>query len=227
MRIIFEIGEGSSKQHQHKASANQLSVNDAVSFSIGEWRYAIASIVLVVLMVSPVSGWLDSLTIVQKLQSMVGTLSRTNTSSISPVALRVLERAHAWVGRDFKPGEGERCADFVRNILTEAQVEGVGVTNRPWDAGKQPNNGELMARSFFGSDIGKVMTDQNQFLPGDLIGLTNTYGSFATGAITHVGIYVGNGEFIDRSTRSEPVRQRNIRRSFPNSRVIAVRPHVY
>lgn len=226
MRIIFEIGEGSK---QPEACINQPNVNNVVDFSASGWKYAIPSLVLVVLMVSPVSGWLDSVTFVQQLQSMVGTLSKTNTSSssISPVALRVINRARAWVGRDFKPGESERCADFVRNILAEAKVEGVGVTNRPWDAGKQPNNGELMARSFFGSDIGKVMTDQNQFLPGDLIGLTNTYGSFASGAITHVGIYVGNGQFIDRSTRSEPVRQRNIQRSFPNSRVIAVRPHVY
>ncbi len=222
MRIIFEIGE-SSKQHQ--ACINQPNANNVVSFNASDWRYAIASLILVVLMVSPVSGWLDSLAVVQQLQSTVGTLSKKGASS--EVALRVLNRARAWVGRNFKPGETERCADFVRNILAEAQVEGVGVTNKPWDAGKQSNNGELMARSFFGSDIGKVMTDQNQFLPGDLIGLTNTYGSFPSGAITHVGIYVGNGEFIDRSTRSEPVRQRNIRRSFPNSRVIAVRPHVY
>lgn len=224
MRIIFEIGE-STKQHQQRACINQPNVNNVVYEGASDWRYAIASLVLVVLMVSPVSGWLDSLTFIQQLQSRVGTLS--NTGASSEVALRVLNRARAWVGRDFKPGESERCADFVRNILTEAKVEGVGVTNKPWDVGKQPNNGELMARSFFGSDIGKVMTDQNQLLPGDLIGLTNTYGSFPTGAITHVGIYTGNGEFIDRSTRSEPVRQRNIRRSFPNSRVIAVRPHVY
>ncbi len=224
MRIIFEIGE--SCKHQSQASVNQSSTDDA-SKSFDDWKYAIASVVLVVLMVSPASGSLESLTIVHKLQSIVGTLPQKGASTTSPVAVRVLKRARAWIGRDFKPGEGERCADFVRNILAEAQVEGVGVTNKPWDAGKQTNNGELMARSFFGSDIGKVMTDQNQFLPGDLIGLTNTYGSFPTGAITHVGIYVGNGEFIDRSTRSEPVRQRHIRRSFPNARVIAVRPHVY
>ena len=35
-------------------------------------------------------------------------------------------------------------------------------------------------------------------------------GEFPPDAITHVGIYVGNGEMIDRPTSSEPVKRRSI-----------------
>ncbi|MEM9925644.1 MAG: NlpC/P60 family protein, partial [Cyanobacteria bacterium P01_D01_bin.50] len=131
----------------------------------------------------------------------------------------------AWVGKSYKPGQKERCADFVRFVLRQSNVR-VGITRKPWDAGKQNHNGSLMARSFFGSDIGIILINPKQFQKGDLIGFTNTYGNFKKGAITHVGIYIGNGKVVDRSTMSAPVRIRNLS-AFPNSQVIGVRPHAY
>ena len=157
-------------------------------------------------------------------QFLVQQLRQTDTLNTS-VGNRVAKRAIAWVGKSYKPGQRERCADFVRFVLRQSNVR-VGVTRKPRDAGKQYHNGSLMARSFFGNDIGIILTNPNQFQKGDLIGFTNTYGNFKRGAITHVGIYVGRGKIVDRSTMSAPVRMRSLY-SFPNSQIIGVRPYAY
>jgi len=161
--------------------------------------------------------WFDNQLLVQQIRQ---TKTRNNS-----VGNRVAGKAIAWVGKSYKPGQRERCADFVRFVLRQSNVR-MGITRKPWDAGKQYHNGSLMARSFFGNDIGIILTNSNQFQKGDLIGFTNTYGNFRRGAITHVGIYVGKGRIVDRSTMSALVRIRSLS-SFSNSQIIGVRPYAY
>ena len=182
------------------------------------WKYAFLTLILAsCISIKPVSIWIDN-------QYLIHRLQQVNTANNS-IGGKVASIAIANVGKSYKPGQKERCADFVRYVLRQSNVR-VGVTRKPWDAGKQNHNGSLMARSFFGSDIGIILTNPNQFRKGDLIGFTNTYGNFKRGAITHVGIYAGKGRIVDRSTMSAPVRIRSLY-SFPNSQVIGVRPYAY
>ena len=182
------------------------------------WKYAFLTFILAsCICIKPISMWIDNQFLVQQLR-------QTDTLNTS-VGNRVANMAIAWVGKSYKPSQKERCADFVRFVLRQLNVR-VGITRKPWDAGKQNHNGSLKARSFFGNDIGIILTNPNQFQKGDLIGFTNTYGNFKRGAITHVGIYIGNGKVVDRSTMSAPVRVRSLS-SFPNSQIIGVRPYAY
>lgn len=182
------------------------------------WKYAITTLILAsCISIKPISMWIDNQLITQQLH-----FSNSLNNSVGD---RVASNAIALVGKSYKPGERERCADFVRFVLRQSNIR-VGVTNKPWDTGKQFHNGSLMARSFFGKDIGIIFNNSSQFAPGDLIGLTNTYGNFHRSAITHVGIYVGDGRIVDRSTMSAPVRVRSLT-SFRNSQIIGVRPYAY
>jgi hypothetical protein len=122
-------------------------------------------------------------------------------------AAKVVSAAVAWVGKDFKPGESARCADWVREVLKAAGVN-IGVA--------KGSAGPLMADSFHGAELGEIILDASQLQPGDIVMFADTYDGPGRspipgrGRITHVGIYVGNGEMVDRSTRSAPVKQRPI-----------------
>lgn len=207
MRLLIDLSIGTNK-------------NDAVQIKpiSPNWKYAFLTLILAsCISIKPISMWFDN-------QLLVEQFRQTNTLNNS-VGDRVANRAIAWVGKSYKPREKERCADFVRFVLRQSNIR-VGVTRKPWDEGKQFHNGSLMARSFFGTDIGIILANPNQFRKGDLIGFTNTYGNFKRGAITHVGIYIGNGKIVDRSTMSAPVRVRSLS-TFRNSKIIAVRPYAY
>jgi GH24 family phage-related lysozyme (muramidase) len=120
---------------------------------------------------------------------------------------KVVAAAQKWVGQDFKPGQSARCADWVREVLSAAGVD-IGVA--------KGSGGPLMADSFHGGELGEIILDPEQLQPGDIVMFANTYDGpgrspiLGRGKITHVGIYVGNGEMVDRSTMSAPVRQRPI-----------------
>ena len=119
---------------------------------------------------------------------------------------RLVTQAQSWVGREFKPGQSARCADFVRSVAAEIGVQ-LPITKDPID--KETPNPET-ANSFFGNDIGQIISDPDQLKPGDLVAFGGTYGGYPASTITHVGIYIGNGQMIDRPTANEPVKQRPI-----------------
>ncbi|MFH7241815.1 MAG: C40 family peptidase [Spirulina sp.] len=131
----------------------------------------------------------------------------------SALGQTVATKATAWVGRDFKPRQTERCADFVRVVLQEA---GIAIPTAKGSAGP------LMADSFFGPELGQIILDPTQLQPGDIVMFHETYnggGRVLPGAdgrrkVTHVGVYIGQGQMVDRSTRSAPVRQRSIHTDF-------------
>lgn len=130
----------------------------------------------------------------------------------------LVDKAMQWSGKEYKPGQRERCADFVRHILDECNASNTGVSAQPID--NQTPTGPLMANSFFGKDIGGIITSKEALQPGDLVAFCGTYGGYrgggitpegkATGQISHVGIYVGNGMMVDRSTSSKPVFYRSL-----------------
>lgn len=117
----------------------------------------------------------------------------------------ILRIAGSWVGRMFNPGVPAQCAYFVRAVFLEAGVT-LPVTEHPSDG---LPTGEGYADSFAGNDVG-VRIDRENLKPGDLVMFWSTYGNFPPQTITHVGIYVGNGEMIDRPTASAPVQRRSI-----------------
>lgn len=121
---------------------------------------------------------------------------------------KIAAQALTWVGREFKPNETEQCMNFVRNILQEVGHPLKSKVTANAIDGYPP--GFSLANSLAGSDCGTLIYDVGQLSPGDIVTWQNTYGSWPTGTITHVGIAIGNGECVDRSTTGLPVRRRAI-----------------
>jgi NlpC/P60 family len=146
-------------------------------------------------------------------------------NSVSSKAQEIAELAVSRKGVEFNPGTPAQCAFFVRDVYSSAGIE-LGTTKDTKTSG-DPRAGTLMkgmAGSFFGNDIGQIITDPKLLLPGDIVGLRNTYGNFGAMAITHVGIYTGDGMMVDRPTKSAPVQHRPIT-DFDLTGFIAVRPY--
>ena len=114
----------------------------------------------------------------------------------------VAKAALAWAGQDFKPGQTERCADFVRHVLDQAGVA-VGVA--------KGSAGPLMADSFWGDELGELIYREKDLRPGDIVMFKHTYNGPGRFGITHVGIFVGpDGMIIDRPTAAKPVQHRSM-----------------
>jgi cell wall-associated NlpC family hydrolase len=151
-----------------------------------------------------VKGTTEAVT--QAVEQTQNLVQKTITAITAPNA-KVSEVALALVGQDFNPGQTEQCAMFVRHVLAQSGLK-VGVTKEPFD--KQYDTNEAIANSFFGADIGELITDKSQLKPGDLVAYGGTYNGYPATTITHVAIYVGNNEIVDRPTASKPVQKRSI-----------------
>ena len=130
---------------------------------------------------------------------------RLASSAVIPVEPSLVAAAKLWVGRDFNPGEPAQCAFFVRQVLLDAGIP-LGVTSATLD-GWETNSGSANS---FGADQGTVIRSVGELQPGDIVMFANTYGAWAPGTITHVGIYVGDNQMVDRPTASSPVKLRSI-----------------
>jgi cell wall-associated NlpC family hydrolase len=138
----------------------------------------------------------------------------------SDVTNTVVQRAMESAGTLFREGVQAMCAVFVRDVFQRAGVD-LGVARAPVDG---LDTGPALANSFFDETVGTVFRDTRQLRPGDIVGFANTYGNWAPGTITHVGVYVGNGMMVDRSTSAGNVHHRPIS-TFNLSGFVAVRPH--
>lgn len=119
------------------------------------------------------------------------------------MALKLHEVAKKYVGKTFntKSRLGPYCAWFVRDCLAESDLH--AFTNRqsarPVDYFDGMPLGIGYANSLCGEDLGDVGSDRSQLQPGDLVFFKDTYdGPWPKGTITHIGIYVGNGEFVHK-----------------------------
>ena len=127
-----------------------------------------------------------------------------------PLLLRntLLQRAQAWVGRDFSGSAPEQCANFIRRLLMESGIS-VPAAAMPFDIHLTVGlpQGPAFANSFFSPVNGRLL-GYSDLMPGDLLAFRDTYkGDFPSGCITHVGLYVDVDTMIDRSTAGEPVRR--------------------
>ncbi|MGE0490748.1 MAG: C40 family peptidase [Vulcanimicrobiota bacterium] len=101
---------------------------------------------------------------------------------------RLADFAKRWDGKNFKPGQTKRCADFVSTMLEQSGTAPPGFkhTARAADFAK------------YGKKVGR-----DALKPGDIVLFDNTY---RRGKYTHVGIYIGNGKFVHRPTANAPVK---------------------
>lgn len=120
--------------------------------------------------------------------------------------MKVVDVARSWVGRQFNPGVKEQCAAFVRAVFRQAGVP-VGVASRPsdWRQTQGMPQGPAYANSFAGDEVGEKVSRIADLRPGDVLLWENTYGDFPAGTLTHVGLYIGDGEFVHRPTAARPV----------------------
>lgn len=127
---------------------------------------------------------------------------------MSSAAARIAE---AWVGTDFHPGQTEQCAVFVRHVFRKAGID-LPVAKHPtdWEQTKNQAQGPGYANSFAGDEVGRRITRIADLRPGDIVMWRNTYGDYARGTITHVGIYVGGGMFVHRPTSTRPVEKAHL-----------------
>lgn len=114
---------------------------------------------------------------------------------------RLMEAANRNLG--LFAGQTEKCADAIRVLFREAGVA-IGTTRNAWD---KLASGPSLASSFFGSDIGQRITNQQDLRPGDLVGFERTYGKWGPGVQTHVGMYAGDGMMFDHSSRQGLVKR--------------------
>ena len=117
------------------------------------------------------------------------------------------QAAKSWVGRSFRPGVVEQCAAFVRHCFSDANIE-LPVAKRPadWAVTSGLPQGPGYANSLSGDEVG-IYVAAAHLQAGDIVLFRNTYGNYPEGAITHVGISVGNGAFVPRPTADRPVEQ--------------------
>ena len=98
----------------------------------------------------------------------------------------MVERALSWLGVRYRFGgqdetKGFDCAGFVRRVFSTMTVD------LPRTAAAQYRRGCIVQR--------------DELQPGDLVFFKNTYKR----GISHVGIYIGNGEFVHAASRKRSV----------------------
>ena len=120
-----------------------------------------------------------------------------NSSKIVEYA-KILDRT-AW--RD-PSSRGPYCALFVRHVFRHCGVH-LPVARKPsdWSDSKHMPQGAAFANSLAGDEIGTKIAMKSQLRPGDLVFWRQTYAEFAhSPVITHVGIYAGNNQVVDRGS---------------------------
>ncbi|WP_209328608.1 NlpC/P60 family protein [Pseudoalteromonas sp. PA2MD11] len=122
----------------------------------------------------------------------------------------VVETALTWQGKGYKVGKTEQCMNWTREVLISACGEHFKTlqTTQPWDIhllGVDDKLAVIHADSLASDEFGKRITRLSDVLEGDLIFLKNTYGNWAEGVITHVGIALDNTQYIHRMTSNKGV----------------------
>jgi hypothetical protein len=99
----------------------------------------------------------------------------------------IAEQAKKLVGTSFKGSEEKRCADFVSHVISQS--------------GQKP---EGFKPTLLAAEFGRMGADKikpEDFKPGDVVAFNNTWrDSKGANDHTHVGVYVGDGQFVHRPT---------------------------
>jgi cell wall-associated NlpC family hydrolase len=139
-----------------------------------------------------------------------GTPSPSPTPAVTPaptpsLSERIAGVAQQYVGSPYafggaSPLTGFDCSGLVQWVLGQV---GVGINSR--SAAGQYAVGEPVARE--------------QLTPGDLVFFANTY----MPGISHVGVYVGDGQFVDAGTERTGVRRASLADSYWSARYVGAR----
>ncbi|MCD4786087.1 MAG: C40 family peptidase [Candidatus Eremiobacteraeota bacterium] len=101
---------------------------------------------------------------------------------------RIAQVGQLWDGKEFKPGQTKRCADFVSTVIEKSGAAPPGFQREI----------NCLRLQKYGRKI-----ERKDLKPGDIVYFGNTY---MAGDYTHVGIYTGNNKFVHRPTAAKPVR---------------------
>ena len=121
---------------------------------------------------------------------------------------RLVAVARTWQDQPYRVGSSEQCMNWTREILVQvcgakfATLE----TQKPWDGHLLGPDDELLPEhvdSLAGDEFGEKIATIEQLQAGDLVFLKNTYGDWAPGVLTHVGIALGDGNYIHRMTSNK------------------------
>ena len=103
---------------------------------------------------------------------------------ITDLALQSVGSRYTWGGTS--PLTGFDCSGLVRWVLGQLGIE--------------------TGRTVWGQYPHGTPVEPDQLQPGDIVFFANTY----TAGLSHVGIYVGNGRFVDAGTERTGVRQASL-----------------
>ena len=127
-----------------------------------------------------------------------------------PVAMgqRLVAEALPWENREYRVGKAEQCMNWTREVLVAACGEHFVTleTRNPWDKHLLGPEDELLPEhvdSLAGDEFGEKIHSIEALQAGDLVFLKNTYGNWAEGVLTHVGIALGDGRYIHRKTSND------------------------
>lgn len=133
-----------------------------------------------------------------------------NQHELAATGEHISQTAMLWQGMDFRVGQAEQCMNWTRTVLQAACGAHFAKlqTETPWDLHLlgpddqlHPTHADSLASEEFGEKISTI----TELKPGDLVFLQNTYGNWAEGVITHIGIATGNGQYIHRVTSNQGV----------------------
>ena len=105
----------------------------------------------------------------------------------------IVSEAKKWINKDYKAGQSAMCADFVSTVLQAAGYD--------YFTQYVPNT----------LNWGQRVNTIQDLRAGDIIIWDFTYDAVAPSGIgpedtmTHVGIYIGNGDMVHRPTMAKPV----------------------
>ncbi|MGE0494013.1 MAG: NlpC/P60 family protein [Vulcanimicrobiota bacterium] len=106
-----------------------------------------------------------------------------------PTGQQIADTALSMVGSQFKPDEEARCADFVSHVIEQS--------------GTNPEGFEPTVRARDFGQMGAQPIDVENLQPGDIVAFNDTYRNSANPEDhTHVGVYVGDGNFVHRPTNN-------------------------
>ena len=91
-----------------------------------------------------------------------------NAAPNRDIGADIAATAKSWAGKSYKPGETERCQDFVNHVLNQASpglADKIGTTRQAQDG---LESGEYLASRFAGRDVGTPVS-KDQLRPGDIV----------------------------------------------------------
>lgn len=134
--------------------------------------------------------------------------SLASVASPALIGKRLVAEALPWENQEFRVGKAEQCMNWTREILVAACGEHFATleTQDPWDKHLLGPEDKLLPEhvdSLAADEFGQKITAIDALEPGDLVFLKNTYGDWAEGVLTHVGIALGDGRYIHRMTSND------------------------